>query len=47
VVWTDVLQGILMLGGLIAIIVVGCFKVGGLEEAFRISGERGRLDFFK
>lgn len=46
-VWTDVLQGLLMLGGLLAIIVVGSLKVGGLDEAFRISGARGRLDFFK
>ncbi|XP_065350228.1 sodium-dependent multivitamin transporter-like isoform X2 [Cloeon dipterum] len=45
VVWTDVLQGVLMLGGLVAIIAIGAFRIGGLGEAFRISGEHGRLDF--
>ncbi|KAF4533194.1 hypothetical protein B566_EDAN001736 [Ephemera danica] len=47
VVWTDVLQCLLMFGGLLAIIIQGSIELGGLGEAFRISGERGRLQFLE
>ena len=47
VVWTDVFQMAVIVAGVVAIISVGAWEVGGLGEVFRISGENGRLVFFK
>ncbi|XP_023933015.1 sodium-coupled monocarboxylate transporter 1 isoform X2 [Lingula anatina] len=46
VVWADVLQSLVMIGGILAIIIQGSLKVGGLEEVWNINDEGGRLDFF-
>ena len=40
-------QMMVIVVGVVAIIAVGAWEVGGLGEVFRISGENGRLVFFK
>ena len=47
VVYTDVLQTLLMFGGVLAVVVVGCMEVGGVEEVWATAGQGGRLEFFK
>ncbi|XP_028404915.1 sodium-dependent multivitamin transporter-like [Dendronephthya gigantea] len=46
VIWTDVFQSIVMVGGLITIFVVGTINVGGFDQVWKINKERGRLTFF-
>ncbi|XP_035221456.1 putative sodium-dependent multivitamin transporter isoform X2 [Stegodyphus dumicola] len=43
VLWTDVLQALLMYGGLIAMVAKGSYDVGGLETVWNRSQEGGRL----
>ena len=47
VIWTDVLQCILMFLGVAIVIVQGCIELGGFSEAIRITQEGGRLKLFK
>ncbi|KAK9722161.1 Sodium:solute symporter family [Popillia japonica] len=44
VVWTDVLQLIVMVGSLIMVLIAGIISVGGFEVLFRKSYEGNRLD---
>ena len=44
VVWTDTFQSFLMIGGQIALIIIGSVKVGGMDEVWRINHDWGRLD---
>ncbi|XP_045134455.1 sodium-coupled monocarboxylate transporter 1-like [Portunus trituberculatus] len=46
VVYTDVLQTLLMLAGVLAVVVICCMKVGGVEEVWATAGQGGRLEFF-
>jgi len=46
VIWTDVFQSVVMVGGLIAVVIVGSIEVGGMSEVWRINQEFGRLTFF-
>ena len=45
VIWTDVFQGVVMLGGLVTIIIVGTIKVGSMAKVFDIAYSGHRLDF--
>ncbi|CAH1789751.1 unnamed protein product, partial [Owenia fusiformis] len=46
VVWTDVFQSVIMLGGVIAVIVMGLVKIGSVSKVFEICQEHKRLNFF-
>ena len=46
-IWTDVFQSVVMVGGLIAVVIVGSIEVGGMSEVWRINQEFGRLTFFE
>jgi Na+/proline symporter len=47
VIWTDLFQGVVMLGGLLAIVVLGIYEVGGVRRVLSLSEEGGRLIFHK
>ena len=44
VIWSDVFQCVVILGGLVVIVVLGSIKTGGFIEVWRIYGEHGRLN---
>ncbi|XP_001630712.2 sodium-coupled monocarboxylate transporter 1 isoform X1 [Nematostella vectensis] len=44
VIWTDVFQGVVMLGGLLAVIAVGTSHVGGISKVFEIAKHGSRFD---
>lgn len=44
VIWTDVFQGVVMLGGMITIIIVGTVKVGSLGKVFDVAYRGHRLE---
>ncbi|XP_025991363.1 sodium-coupled monocarboxylate transporter 1 [Solenopsis invicta] len=46
VVWSDTVQFSVTVGGLFVVLVLGILSVGSVEQAWRISGEGGRLIFF-
>ena len=46
-IWTDVFQAVIMLGGLIMVVIVGSIEVGGFAEVWRINDNFGRLVFFE
>ena len=46
-VFTDVIQAIVMLVGLVVIVVVGAITVGSISSVFDIAHRGGRLEFFK
>ncbi|XP_047739797.1 sodium-coupled monocarboxylate transporter 1 [Hyalella azteca] len=46
VVHTDVVQSMVMLVGVLAIVVQCTIRVGGLESAWSIASERGRIEFY-
>ncbi|KAJ9575564.1 hypothetical protein L9F63_007572, partial [Diploptera punctata] len=46
VVWTDFLQGVVMVVSNIVIIVIGVVHAGGIENVWRINKEGGRIYFF-
>ncbi|CAG0882593.1 unnamed protein product [Darwinula stevensoni] len=46
VVWTDVFQVCIMLGGMLVIIIYGTVLVGGIHEVWRINAEYQRITFF-
>ena len=45
VVWTDVVQCIVMVVGFIAVISAGCSAQGGFTNVWETAEERGRIDF--
>ena len=47
VVYTDVLQILIMFLGLIAVVVIACIDVGGVSQVFKIANEGQRIEFFK
>lgn len=47
VLWTDTFQTFVVVGGLIGIIVMGCGRLGGMAEVWRISQEGQRIQFFE
>ncbi|XP_069699578.1 sodium-coupled monocarboxylate transporter 2-like [Periplaneta americana] len=47
VVWTDLLQGIMMLMSSLAVIIIGIQQVGGLDTVWRRSEAGGRIRFFE
>jgi Na+/proline symporter len=47
VIWNDVIQVLVMLGGLIAIVVVGSQRVGGFGRVWDILDKGKRLNFFE
>lgn len=44
---TDVVQSVVMLVGVLAIVVQASLRVGGLNKAWNIAAEHGRIEFFK
>ncbi|XP_024944571.1 sodium-coupled monocarboxylate transporter 2 isoform X2 [Cephus cinctus] len=46
VVWTDTIQLIVTIGGLIAVLILGITAVGGFEKTWQAADEGGRLIFF-
>ncbi|CAD5121146.1 DgyrCDS9681 [Dimorphilus gyrociliatus] len=47
VVWTDVFQALVMVGGLITVLVMGTNKIdGGMKEVFKRASDTGRIKFF-
>ncbi|XP_071543627.1 sodium-coupled monocarboxylate transporter 1-like isoform X1 [Panulirus ornatus] len=46
VVYTDVIQTLLMLGGVVVVAVYSCIQVGGLQTMWDISYQGGRIQFF-
>lgn len=47
VVWTDTLQFILMIGGLVCVIILGLTSTGGIVNVWETAEDGGRLIFFK
>ena len=47
VVWTDVIQIVLMYGSIIILLVKGVADVGGLEEVWQRNANSSRTEFFK
>lgn len=47
VVWTDTLQTILMMAGVVCVLVIGTVKLGGPSVVFERNLQTGRLDFLK
>ena len=45
VIWTDVLQFIILVVGLVFILGSGCAEVGGITRAFSIGHQHGRINF--
>lgn len=46
VVWTDVFQVCIMTAGLLAVVIQGSIRLGGLREAWKIAESRDRIDFW-
>lgn len=46
VVYTDTVQAFIMLTGTVAVIIQGCYEVGGGANSWRIDKENGRIEFF-
>ncbi|CAL1536058.1 unnamed protein product [Lymnaea stagnalis] len=46
VIWTDVFQSGVMLAGILAIVIQGVIKVGGLSRVWEINEQWGRIKFF-
>lgn len=47
VVWTDTIQFIFTMGGLISVLVLGVIAIGGIYEFWRIANEGHRVKFFE
>ncbi|XP_070558796.1 sodium-dependent multivitamin transporter-like [Ptychodera flava] len=45
VIWTDVLQSLIMFSGLLAVIIQGCIDLGGGDVAWQIAKDSGRIYF--
>ncbi|KAI0234204.1 Sodium-coupled monocarboxylate transporter 1 [Lamellibrachia satsuma] len=46
VLWADAVQSVVMVLGLLMVIIVGIWKVGGIQEVWRIADEGGRINFW-
>ncbi|XP_046673779.1 sodium-coupled monocarboxylate transporter 1-like isoform X2 [Homalodisca vitripennis] len=46
VLWTDALQSMFTFFGMVFVIIVSCFNLGGVSEIWRINKEGGRLEMF-
>lgn len=47
VVWTDTIQFVFTIGGLVTVLVIGIRSVGGFFNVWKISNNGGRLDIFE
>lgn len=47
VVWTDAIQGVFTITAVLAIIILGISKVGGIQRVLELNNRGGRLEFFK
>jgi len=47
VVWTDVFQSMIMVGGLITVVIIGSIEVGGLDKVWEINEHFNRTTFFE
>lgn len=47
VVWTDLFQCLMMIGGMVTICWKGISASGGISKAFEVASERRRMDFFE
>lgn len=47
VIWTDVLQMVIMLAGFVAVIARGAVLQGGLTQIWEDAGKGGRLEAFE
>ncbi len=47
VLWADTLQTCIMIAGLLALLIRGSAKLGGIEEVFRRADEHGRLQHWE
>jgi Na+/proline symporter len=47
VVWTDVLQGVVMVLASVVVIIVGVIQVGGMETVWERSRDAGRIRIFE
>lgn len=47
VVWTDTIQFLSMVGGMIMVIIIGLKAIGGVGEMYEINKEGGRIIWFK
>ncbi|XP_072046245.1 sodium-coupled monocarboxylate transporter 1-like [Amphiura filiformis] len=46
VLWTDVFQMFIMISGLLAVIIEGCRRLGGMDVMWKLCEEGGRIDFW-
>ncbi|CAH1788556.1 unnamed protein product [Owenia fusiformis] len=46
VIWTDVFQSVIMLGGILTIVVMGIIRIGSVSKVFEICQEHNRLNLF-
>ncbi|XP_070178289.1 sodium-coupled monocarboxylate transporter 1-like isoform X2 [Littorina saxatilis] len=46
VIWAEVFQGVVMLVGLLAIIIEGAIRVGGIDRVWQLNKYYGRIEFF-
>ena len=46
-VWTDTIQFVFTIGGLVTILILGVVSIGGMSEVWRISNEGGRITLFE
>ena len=44
-IWTDVVQGVVMVGGFLALAIKGAADVGGYQKVWELCVENGRIDF--
>ena len=47
VMWTDVFQICMMIGGLLFILIKGSLAMGGMANVWEIAQDGGRIEFFK
>ncbi|XP_064609646.1 sodium-coupled monocarboxylate transporter 2-like [Liolophura sinensis] len=46
VIWTDVIQSVIMLGGMLTVVIMGSICVGGFHEMWLLNVNGGRVKFF-
>lgn len=47
VVWSDALQSLFTIASMIAVIILGCIKEGGIPSVLQTSEQGERLELFK
>lgn len=45
VLWTDTIQTVFMVGGLLTVLIVGFIREGGIGNVWEANLQSGRLDF--